>query len=56
MEMASVDKQAKDIVEQWEQEEAKQFAPEIKVEPSEVEGLDNISISYNKNGTPPEGT
>tara|TARA_B100000902_G_scaffold126645_1_gene126126 strand:+ start:1036 stop:1368 length:333 start_codon:yes stop_codon:yes gene_type:complete len=46
MEMASVDKQAKDIVEQWEEEELKQFSPEIKIEPSEVEGLDNISISW----------
>ena len=31
----------------WEVEEKNQFAPEIKVEPSEVKGLDNISISYN---------
>ena len=45
--MRDVDRQAKKIVEEWEEEEKNQFAPEIKVEPSEVKGLDNISISYN---------
>ena len=43
MEMASVDKQAEEIVKQWESDEPK---PTIKSEPSEVEGLDNISISW----------
>ena len=44
--MRDVDRQAKKIVEEWEEEEINQFAPEIKVEPSEVKGLDNISISF----------
>ena len=42
MEMASVDKQAEEIRKQWEEEEKK---PVIKSTPSEVEGLDIISIS-----------
>ena len=41
MEMNSVDKQAEEIVKEWETEDK----PVIKVEPSEVEGLDTISIS-----------
>ncbi len=45
MEMTSVDKQAEEIVKQWEDDEPK---PTIKSEPSEVEGLDNISISWRK--------
>ena len=44
MEMASVDKQAEEIVAQWGEDDK----PEIKVEESEVEGLDTISISTNK--------
>ena len=44
--MRDVDRQAKKIVEEWEEEEKNQFAPEIKVEPSEGKGLDNISISF----------
>ena len=54
MEMASVDQQVEDILEQWEEEESssdwmdrKINELNIKTEPSEVEGLDNISISYN---------
>ena len=42
-----VAKEIAPFVEEWEEEEKNQFAPEIKVEPSEVKGLDNISISYN---------
>ena len=41
MEMASVDKQAEDIVNMWENEDK----PIIKSTASEVEGLDIISIS-----------
>ena len=41
LEMASVDRQATVIVTEWEEEDK----PEIKVEPSEVKGLDTISIS-----------
>ena len=43
-EMESVDKQAEEIVKQWEEEE--KIEPTITSEPSEVEGLDNISISW----------
>ena len=42
MEMASVDKQAEEIRDQWEEKDKK---PIIKSTPSEVEGLDIISIS-----------
>ena len=42
MEMADVDKQAEEIKEQWKEEDKK---PVIKSTPSEVEGLDTISIS-----------
>ena len=42
-----VDKQAEEIKKQWEEEEKK---PSIKSTPSEVEGLDIISIStFDKN-------
>jgi len=43
MEMQSVDKQAEEIKKQWSEEDPK---PKITSEPSEVEGLDNISISW----------
>ena len=43
MEMTSVDKQAEEIKKQWSEEDPK---PTIISEPSEVEGLDNISISW----------
>jgi len=42
MEMVSIDKQAEEIKKQWEEEEKKSV---IKSTPSEVEGLDIISIS-----------
>lgn len=44
-EMKSVDSQAEKIVLQWEEEEKEMYSPKIKSEPSEVEGLDIISIS-----------
>jgi mannitol-1-phosphate/altronate dehydrogenase len=44
-EMKSVDKQAQEIVKQWEEEDKNPFTnPEIIVTPSEVEGLDTIEI------------
>ena len=42
MEMDSVDKQIDEIKEQWAEDDPK---PIFKSEPSEVEGLDTISIS-----------
>ena len=47
LEMKSVDKQAEEIKEQWSEEDPK---PSIKSEPSEVEGLDTISISWRQRG------
>jgi hypothetical protein len=45
LEMKSVDKQAQEIVKQWEEEEKDPFKnPEIIVTPSEVDGLDTIEI------------
>ena len=44
MEMTSVDKQAEELVKQWEQDDK----PEVKSKPSEVEGLDEISVSIFK--------
>ncbi len=42
--MASVDAQIKKLHEEWDEEEKKQFAPEIIETPSEVEGLNDMSI------------
>ena len=42
MEMTSVDKQAEEIKEQWKEEEKQE--PIVESKPSEVEGLDDISI------------
>ena len=47
LEMKSVDKQAEEIKKQWSEEDSK---PSIKSEPSEVEGLDTISISWRQRG------
>ena len=44
MEMASVDVQIKKLHEEWDEEEKKQFAPEIIETPSEVNGLNDMSI------------
>ena len=47
LEMSDVDKQSEEIVSTWESEDGDQWNKrEIKSEPSEVEGLDNISISF----------
>jgi gas vesicle protein len=42
--MDDVDRQAKEIVEQWNEEEKETKAPIITSKPSEVEGLDEIRI------------
>lgn len=42
--MKTVDIQAKEIKEQWDEEERKQFAPEYKETPSEVKGLMDMEI------------
>ena len=44
--MTDVDRQVKEIKEQWDEEDRKQFAPEYTETPSEVEGLNDMSISY----------
>ena len=44
--MTDVDRQVKEIKEQWDEEERKQFAPEYTETPSEVEGLNDMSISF----------
>jgi len=46
MEMASVDKQVEEIHEQWDQEDLLKKNTITTSEPSEVPGLDNISISF----------
>jgi len=47
--MRDIDRQSEEIKKIWEQydeEEARQFAPEIIETPSEVEGLDDMEIKY----------
>ena len=44
--MTDVDRQVKEIKEQWDEEDRKQFAPEYSETPSEVEGLNDMSISF----------
>jgi len=44
MEMASIDKQVREIGAIWEEEDKKNQEPIIESKPSEVEGLDDISI------------
>jgi len=44
MEMTSVDEQALDIVNQWEEEEKEKQKPIIESKPSAVAGLDDIRI------------
>ena len=45
-EMMSVDAQIKKLHEELDEEEKKQFAPEIVETPSEVQGLNDMSISF----------
>ena len=51
-EMASVDTQIKQLHEDWDEEEKKQFSPEIIETPSEVDGLNDMSISFSKEEDP----
>ncbi|BCU98160.1 MAG: hypothetical protein CM15mV20_2560 [uncultured marine virus] len=44
--MVSVDAQIKQLHEDWDEEEKKQFSPEIVETPSEVDGLNDMSISF----------
>ena len=44
--MTDVDRQIKEIKEEWDEEDRKQFAPEYTETPSEVEGLNDMSISF----------
>ena len=44
--MTDVDRQVKEIKEEWDEEDRKQFAPEYTETPSEVQGLNDMSISY----------
>ena len=43
--MTDVDRQVKEIKEEWDEEDRKQFAPEYIETPSEVEGLMDMEIS-----------
>ena len=45
-EMMSVDAQIKQLPEDWDEEERRQFSPEIVETPSEVQGLNDMSISF----------
>ena len=45
-EMINVDAQIKKLHEEWDEEEKKQFAPEIIETPSEVDGLNDMSIGH----------
>ena len=47
-EMASVDAQIKQLHEDWDEEEKKQISPEIIETPSEVDGLNDMSIGTSK--------
>ena len=44
--MKDIDIQIKEIKEEWDEEDRKQFAPEYTETPSEVEGLNDMSISF----------
>ena len=46
--MTDVDRQVKEIKEEWDEEDRKQFAPEYIETPSEVEGLMDMEISSPK--------
>ena len=43
--MTDVDRQIKEIKEEWDEEDRKQFAPEFTETPSEIEGLMDMEIS-----------
>ena len=50
--MRSVDADIEKIHELWDEEEKKQFSPEIIETPSEVDGLNDMSISFSKEEDP----
>ena len=50
--MRDIDIQAEEIKKSWEEEEKNQFAPEIIETPSEVDGLNDMSISFSKEEDP----
>ena len=50
--MRDIDIQAEEIKKIWEEEEKNQFAPEIIETPSEVDGLNDMSISFSKEEDP----
>ena len=50
--MKDVDRQVEDIKKDWDEEERKQFSPEIVETPSEVDGLNDMSISFSKEEDP----
>ena len=50
--MRSVDADIKKIHELWDEEEKKQFAPEIVETPSEINGLNDMSISFSQEEDP----
>jgi predicted transcriptional regulator len=43
-EMKSVDKQAEEILKEWEEDAAKYYEPIVEVKPSTIDGLDEIRI------------
>ena len=45
--MRDIDIQAEEIKKIWDEEERKQFSPEIVETPSEVDGLNDMSIGNN---------
>ena len=53
MEMTSVDKQAEEILKEWEEDAAKYYEPIVESKPSEVEGLDSIRIRHKSFGHNP---
>ena len=50
--MRDIDIKAEEIKKIWEEEEKNQFAPEIIETPSEVDGLNDMSISFSKEEDP----
>ena len=51
-EMVNVDAQIKQLHKDWDEEEKKQFSPEIIETPSEVDGLNDMSISFSEEEDP----
>ena len=44
MEMTSVDKQAEEILKEWEEDAAKYYEPTVEIKASDIEGLDEVRI------------